>query len=423
MKLQKTFLLLRGALFLFLFTFFGRSAASPQDLGDVPTRVELGKGVIADAVKKDSEAERAGLQVGDILLSWTRDGSKGEVESPFDLPLIEVEQAPRGAVTIEGLRGTEKRAWVLGPGSWGIHVRPNVPESLYVEGQKLVAAGKTQDAAQYWRSVVQAVQGSQPSWLAPWFLYHTGELLADARQWKEADSLFQEAIERSASESATKVLLLRAWAASFEQRADWENAKKYYQAAADASPKSNSKSLLFADILDGIGGGAGHHGDLVEAERSYSQALQIQQRLAPGSLILVKSLNGLGHIARRQGDLAKAEKYHSQALVISQKFDPGGRDVAASFQGLGTASMERGDLAKAEEYDSQALAIHERIGPGSIDVASSLLNLAIVATRRGDLSKAEEYNRQGLAIKEKLAPGSLSVAKTLENMGLVAIER
>src|SRR6266852_7034411 len=254
MKLQKTFLLLRGALFLFLFTFFGQSTASPQDLGDVPTRAELGKGVIADAVKKDSDAERAGLQVGDILLSWTRDGSKGEIESPFDLPLIEVEQAPRGAVTIEGLRGTEKRVWVLGSGSWGLHVQPSLPESLSVKGQKLVAAGNIQDAAQYWRSAAQAMQDSQPAWLAPWFLYYAGELLADARQWKEADAAYEDAVEKSERVGpAIKLQLLRAWAARFEQRADWANAERRYQEAAGESKKAGSESLTLADTFDGLG--------------------------------------------------------------------------------------------------------------------------------------------------------------------------
>jgi len=105
MKLWKRFFV-RQAVFLLTFLFLGRGIARPQDLSDRTTCLELGKGVVADAVKKDSESEKAGLQAGDILLSWSRGAAKGDIESPFDLAEIEVEQAPRGAVTIEGLRAT-----------------------------------------------------------------------------------------------------------------------------------------------------------------------------------------------------------------------------------------------------------------------------------------------------------------------------
>jgi len=422
MKLRKKSSWYCGLL-LFAFAFFGGSTASPQDLGGRPAHLELGKGVVADAVKKGSEAEKVGLQVGDILLSWARTDAKGDIESPFDLSLIEVEQAPRGAVTIEGLRAAEKYVWVLGPSSWGIHVRPNLPESLDAEGQKLTAAGKNQEATQYWRSAAQAAQGSQPEWLAPWFLFHAAELLADAQQWKKADPLFHEAIERSAKDSATKIQLLRAWAATFQQRADWENAKKYYQAAADASPKSSLESLLFADVLDGIGNGALQHGDLVEAERNYYRALEIQQRLAPGSLAVAKSLNGLGTLAWGHGDEAKAEDYHDEALRIREKLAPGSLEVAASLNNLGVLAMDRGDLAKADELYLQALSIKEGIVPGGMEVASTLSNLGIVARNRGDLTKAEEYDERALAIQEKLASGSLSVARTLHNLGIVVGEQ
>ena len=127
MKFQKRFLL-RGAVLLFAFTVLSGSTATSQNLADQSSRLEIGKGVVTDGVEKDSEAARAGLQLGDTLLSWTRGDAQGNIESPFDLLEIEVEQAPRGAVTIEGLRGTEKRAWVLVPSSWGLHVRANLPD-------------------------------------------------------------------------------------------------------------------------------------------------------------------------------------------------------------------------------------------------------------------------------------------------------
>src|SRR5215471_18679532 len=87
-------------------------------------------GVVVEDAAKNSEAEKAGIQQGDILLRWSRGDAKGEIQSPFDLSMIEIEQAPRGNVTLEGFRDAEKRLWTLGPDDWGIRARPNLPQNF-----------------------------------------------------------------------------------------------------------------------------------------------------------------------------------------------------------------------------------------------------------------------------------------------------
>src|SRR5437763_9501303 len=99
---------------------------------------ELRPGVVVEEVKEYWGAEQGGLQAEDILLEWSRGDAHGRIESPFDLTEIEIEQAARGVVTVKGLRGNERKAWALGPTSWGMKVRPNFPDSLlslYREGQ------------------------------------------------------------------------------------------------------------------------------------------------------------------------------------------------------------------------------------------------------------------------------------------------
>src|SRR5215471_6117679 len=81
-----------------------KSAAdiAAQRIGSEKTGVAsnpLSSGIVVDAVNKNSEGEKAGLQPGDILLDWTRGNAQGTIESPFELSEIEVEQAPRGDVT------------------------------------------------------------------------------------------------------------------------------------------------------------------------------------------------------------------------------------------------------------------------------------------------------------------------------------
>ena len=88
-----------------------------QVAGDVPA------GIVVEAVTRDSAAEKAGMQPGDVILSWMRAGSppanpqpaQGTIGSPFALADVESEQAPRGPVTLQGRRGGESMAWTLAP--------------------------------------------------------------------------------------------------------------------------------------------------------------------------------------------------------------------------------------------------------------------------------------------------------------------
>src|SRR5262252_8867602 len=56
-------------------------------------------GLVVESVATSLEAEKAGLKEGDVLLRWSRGDDKGEMESPFDVSLTELEQAQRGTVT------------------------------------------------------------------------------------------------------------------------------------------------------------------------------------------------------------------------------------------------------------------------------------------------------------------------------------
>src|SRR5579859_6855388 len=126
----------------FTFSAFGQATSSDQsksherntpqsrDVANGNVSEELNPGIVVEEVKKNSEGERAGLREGDILLSWRRGDAKGVFESPFDLYTIAIEQAAYGEVTLEGIRGMEKRHWLLGWNIWGIEGRPNFTTSI-----------------------------------------------------------------------------------------------------------------------------------------------------------------------------------------------------------------------------------------------------------------------------------------------------
>ena len=386
------------------------------------------RGVLVEEVAKNSAAEKAGLQEGDVLLSWRRGDATGDIESPFDISNLAIEQGPRGMVLLKGERRTEESTWTINsPGPWGMKTRPFLSGNLlssYLEGLKLAQAKKWIEAAEQWRTVAGQMDGSTPLPIRLWLLAQVADAFSQARQWKNADEVYQQALQEAGeTHPAINGVLARAWANTYRQRSDWPNAEKYYLQAIAENRKLGSESLTIASIVDDLGMISASRGDLAKAEEHFRQALEIRQKLAPGSLEVAVSLIHLGDIVRLRGNLAKAEEYGRQALEIGQKLAPGGMEVAGSVNILGIVAALRGDLAKAEEYFRQVLEIREKLLPGSLAVANILNNLGYVAWHRGNLEKAEEYYRQALEIKQKLVPGSVEIAASFNDIGSVAQER
>jgi CHAT domain-containing protein/Tfp pilus assembly protein PilF len=400
---------------------------SPQIVTAPCAATDLKHGLVVEGVAKNSEGEKAGLAEGDIVLSWARGSIQGEIESPFDLSEIEIEQEPRGPVTLEGTRAGLKQAWIIGPDKWDVQTRPNFSSTLlatYLEGQQLAKVGKLRETVERWRAAAVEGQANQCSWLSPWFLSQAAEALANAQQWKDSGALYLEAIAKGAEAGPeVRAQLLQALAGVFERQSDSSSAEKYQQKALKEIEKRGLERLATAASLNRLGRDADDRGDLSGAEAYFHQALAISVKLAPGSLSEARSLHSLGSVADERGDLDKAEEYNRQALDIRTRLTPGSLNVAASLNNLGNVADDRGDLDKAEDYYRQALDIRQELVPASIDVVQSLNSLGNIAADRGNLGKAQDYYGQALEIGKKLAPDSLEVAASLNNLGLVANER
>ncbi|HEY2171575.1 MAG TPA: hypothetical protein VGJ30_18260, partial [Candidatus Angelobacter sp.] len=65
---------------------------------------QLRPGVVVEKIEKNSAAEQSGLREGDILLTWARGEAHGTLDTTIDFSWLQLEQAPRGAVTIYGTR-------------------------------------------------------------------------------------------------------------------------------------------------------------------------------------------------------------------------------------------------------------------------------------------------------------------------------
>ena len=164
-----------------------------------------GGGVFVEEVARNSAGESAGIKSGDVLLSWVRTASPpanpaealGVLGSPFDLAEIEIEEAPRGSVTLTGIRDGQSFSATLPPGEWKIMARPHVPEALlasYQEGIRLNAAKEIEKGTKTWQEVAARAQSSHDPVLGYWLSLRVADVLAEARRWDAADAAYREAM-------------------------------------------------------------------------------------------------------------------------------------------------------------------------------------------------------------------------------------
>lgn len=230
---------------------------------------ELKPGVVVDTITKNLEADKAGLQPGDLIVRWTRAGVQGTIESPFDLSAIEIEQAPRGSVILEGLRGAENHSWTLGVSKWGVQARPQLPEArlrIYLQAQEMASVGKLEEAAEKWRTAAAQVKDAS----ALWFLYQIASMWADARRWDEADKAYQQAVEAATDASpVVRTQLFSSWAVTYRNRSDWNNAEACYQRSVAEAQKLSNENLTLAKGHYDLGQIFYQRSDLEKAENYY----------------------------------------------------------------------------------------------------------------------------------------------------------
>ncbi len=269
----------------------GQVAVRSGQASSTDTLQDLKLGVVVEEVQKNSAGDQARIQAGDVLLNWSRDDAKGQIESPFDVALIEIEQGPRGAVTLSGFSGDDKRTWVLGPETWGFKTRPNLQRTLldpYLEGQELAKAGKLTQAVDHWRVEEQNLH---TPWFRSWFLFHIAEVLADAKQWQDADRTYQEAVDAEAgTEPAVEEQILLTWGDRFFRRNDTDGAERRYRDALAKSRKLSNESLTMAASLHNLGLVFIRREDFNHAQEYFMQSLAIKERLSPGSLTVSDTL-------------------------------------------------------------------------------------------------------------------------------------
>jgi len=392
-------------------------------------------GIVVEEVTPESLGARAGLQAGDLLLSWCRTAtpsdssclSEGRFESPFDFEEMDLEQAPRGGVRIRGKHTAGETVWVLLPGTQSVNVRPVLPKNLYdlyQDGRSLATANRLDAAVERWHSAALVAKQGGDDQLGIWLLLRAAGALAESRKFTQADELYKEAAEQARLLGATRVdaQIAKAWGKTFERRGSWKEAERLYRRSLELDRAAGS-DLAVAWTLHNLGTINAQRGDLQEAESLLQQALGICEQLAPRSSRLAKTLMNLGNVKYLQGDLAAAENHLRHALSILVELAPESLEVANALINLGNVTMDRVNLAAAEEQYRHAKSIYERIKPDSLEMAKALKNLGTAAMSRHDQETADYFTQRALAIEARLDASGAALAITLENLGLQALKR
>jgi CHAT domain-containing protein/Tfp pilus assembly protein PilF len=377
-------------------------------------------GLVVEEVGADSLAAKAGLKVGDRILSY--DGKA--LPSPAALQAAQQNTFGKREIVVRVRRGEETMALTIAIGGLGVQVHTELPPAalkLYQEGKAALQAQKSKEAIISWEEAAKVARLAGDKATAAWLYGRIGDLYESKRQWKEASASHLAAWEilKQSDDASAQSRSLTALGRCSRSLNDFSSAEKWFDQAKQTDLATNNGMWVAGD-LNNLGSVAYSRGDLQAAQGYYSQALEITERLAPDSLNLATALNNLGSISASRGDLQAAQDYHSRALEIRERLAPDSLSVASSLNNLGSVAS---NLQAAQDYYSRALIIFERLAPDSLDVALSLSNLGSIYTSRGDLQAAQDYHSRALEIRHRLAPDSLNVATSLNNLGIVALYR
>jgi CHAT domain-containing protein/Tfp pilus assembly protein PilF len=383
-------------------------------------------GVVVEWVMPESEAEKDGIKPGDVIDGWSRDAEHGTIDSPFSFTWVEIEQKPRGPLSLEGLHGAESLRWKFSSDQMGLRVRPWMPEHLahaYEQGLALADAGKVTEAAELWRGAARGTTAADPDWLASWLLTRAAESLSQAERGKEGNSFFEEAVQRCPENAPRiKVLVLKSWAESMRQEDDPEKSESLFRAALEQLDRTNDRSLLAASLVEGIGLSMYLRNDPVQMKEFLTHSLAIRQELAPESSAVASSFLWLGATDMRSGNPSSALRFLEKAASIDSRLAPVSPNMAEISNCLGILAEERGDLDHAEEYTQQTLAIGEKLGRPKAGTAAMLVNLGAIAQARGDFIAAERYLKESLSITDGIGPDLPISAAAHNNLGSVMVD-
>ena len=380
-------------------------------------------GVVVEEVEAGREGDKAGLKVGDVILSWSRGDAIGKIESPFDYIWVDIEQRPRSEVTLEGKRGAENMSWTLGRGEWGLTTGPAFTGRLhdvYANTNALAKAGHQSAAAKYWLTSNTPLPDAK--WFPTWSEFYAALLFRQADDVAPADDAYRRAVSLAADAGlVAKSRILNSWGGMYCHRSDMVKATKLFHASVDALGDDLSDSLMKAFYMSDLGAILAVESDFDSSILLQEKALAIRRKNAPSSREVGESLSRLGSMEETRRNLTAARQYFKEALALEEQYAPDGFSMGKTLNDFMGTAVDQGDLVEAEIYARRALAIWTKIDPKGGDVSGPLLTLGNVALNRDDLLSAKKFYSQALSISRRLPGEKATVAVIFANLGLVAL--
>lgn len=392
------------------------------------------QGVVVEEVTHGYAGQAAGLQPGDLILSWSREANppanpqaaEGEIRTPFDLVEVEIEQAPRGRLTLVGLRENAPASWVVPQDEWRVRTRPVLSRSLedtYSEGLRLMRSKRVPDGVARWRLAATDSRKTEPPWLAAWLSFRAAEVLTGSREWVLADQQYASA-HQILKDLAARAEVLRAWSASLHRRGHaTDHVVARLSEALECEQARNAGSLAAAKTEYLLGRAQYLRGEVAEAETRYRRVLELQQQQAPQSAVVADTLATLADLEMRLRRVGGAKEYIDRALSIREATSPNGIGLAKDHVLPALLALFRSELRSAADGFRRALLRLEQLVPEGRDTAFTLTVLGTTQLRLGDFPGADESMRRSLELYERLNPDGESQGSVLYGLGQIALYR
>ncbi len=401
-------------------------------------------------------AEKAGIKPGDILLSWQRGANppanphaaRGDFQSPFDVREVEIEQAPRGRMTLVVRRADETLRVEVAPGEWGVSTTPRfTPTSLkmFLDGKRLIESRDIDAGVGLWENLARQRSTSGEHIEACYLLLKAAKALHDAQKWDSSQALYDRAaadaafsrdplaqcqalhekrqalaIQEKLAPDSLAVAAGRRTLVRIIANGDLRESEEQARAAYSAFERLDPDSRGLAETLNALAYVELTRGNLKAAESHLLRVLSVSEHLGKPQNLEVKAMSNLGSVALARGDLGMADNYYWRVLTICSKLSPANLCVAMTCLNLAKVALARGDIDAAEDHARRALCVDEQLDQTKVKLAQSLGYMGDVARTRKEWSEAERFYRRALVILEEKLPESLSVAQALLSLGFVA---
>ncbi|NCS23228.1 MAG: tetratricopeptide repeat protein [Microcystis aeruginosa BS13-02] len=257
-------------------------------------------------------------------------------------------------------------------------------------------------------------------------LHQLGTVAAELREWEQARSYYQQAIEikieygaAGGTQSARyeQASTLHNLGAVAQELREWEQARSYYQQALEIKIEYGDRYSQ-ASTLHHLGAVAAELREWEQARSYYQQAIGICIEYGD-RYEQAGTLHQLGIVAQELREWEQARSYYQQAIEIYIEY--GDRyEQAGTLHQLGRVAEELREWEQARSYYQQALEIKIEYGD-RYGQANPLHQLGRVAQELREWEQARSYYQQALEIKIEYGD-RFSQASTLHQLGRVAHE-